>query len=192
MENKLYYEVSLETFKEFFYEEVNRVFRDTVTVARDTKINYYKRCILVVTNLIFYFMGFILNPIAEVACMLPRYNEWLQLKNRRILRNSVRSKIVEEDDLPPTVRARLAQADQEEEESFDIIQAMRDDGFSESEIFNELLNQEAYELQELLRSTRKQRESLNRVEKRFQKLCFAILVQVAVSIAVIAQSLGLV
>ena len=191
MENKLLYEVSLDTFKEFFYEDVNRVFKDTVEVARNQQISYYKRCILVITNLVFYFMGFILNPIAEVACMLPRYNEWLQIKNRRILRNSVRSKIVEEDDLPPTVRARLAQADQEEEE-FDLIQAMRDDGFSESEIFNELLNQEAYELDELLRRTRKQRESLNRVEKRFQKLCFAILVQVAVSIAVIAQSLGLV
>lgn len=190
MENKLLYEVSLDTFKEFFYEDVNRVFKDTVNVARDKRISYYKRCILVVTNLIMYFMGFILNPIAEVACMLPRYNEWLQLKNKRILRNSVRSKIVEEDDLPPTVRARLAQADQEEE--FDLIQAMRDDGFSESEILDEQLNQEAYELQELLRSTRKQRESLNRVEKRFQKLCFAILVQVAVSISVIAQSLGLI
>ena len=191
MENKLLYEVSLDTFKEFFYEDVNRVFKDTVEVARNQQISYYKRCILVITNLVFYFMGFILNPIAEVACMLPRYNEWLQLKNKRILRNSVRSKIVEEDDLPPTVRARLAQADQEEEE-FDLIQAMRDDGFSESEILDEQLNQEAYELQELLRSTRKQRESLNRVEKRFQKLCFAILVQVAVSIAYIAQSLGLI
>ena len=190
MENKLLYEVSLESFKEFFYEDVNRVFKDTVAVARDKNIGYYKRCVLVITNLIMYFIGFILNPIAEVACMLPRYNEWLQLKNKRVLRNSVRSKIVEEDDLPPTVRARLAQADQEEE--FDLIQAMRDDGFSESEILDEQLNQEAYELQELLRSTRKQRESLNRVEKRFQKLCFAILVQVAVSIAVIAQSLGLI
>lgn len=190
MENKLLYEVSLETFKEFFYEDMNRVFKDTVAVARDKNIGYYKRCILVVTNLIMYFIGFILNPIAEVACMLPRYNEWLQLKNKRVLRNSVRSKIVEEDDLPPTVRARLAQEDQEEE--FDLIQAMRDDGFSESEILDEQLNQEAYELQELLRSTRKHRESINRVEKRFQKLCFAILVQMAVSIAVIAQSLGLI
>ena len=169
----------MKDFKEFFYGHIENYVTTFQLVRINSEMSLFKKvmyCFVAIYNIIEIFM----NPIGQIGNIIIDFNKWIEQNNRVLFGAELRSRELDFNDIPPSVRRRLEESEKEKsfpEQMQELESSLKEEGYSDSEIKTYLLQEEVSEIQYKVFSLKKGEMALERMySRRVNKFMFALLI----------------
>ena len=182
----------MKDFKEFFYGHIENYVTTFQMIRINSEMSLFKKiiyCFVAIYNIVEIFV----NPIGQIGNIIIDFKKWIEQNNRVLFGAELRSRELDLNDIPLSVRRRLEEAEKEKpfsEQMKELEASLKEEGYSNSEIKTYLLQEEVSEIQYKVFSLKKGEMALERMyQRRVNKFMFALLIHGTVLLYTVLDSI---